>query len=193
MKTLNDLFLSGLAEMYDAEHRIIKALPKLAKSAASAELKDAFQTHLKETKGHVRKVEQIFQAFGQPPRHGVGDSMAGLLAAGDKLIEVFLESPAGDAALIAAAQTVEHHEIASYGCLHEWAELLGNRKAALLLEEILDEEKVANETLTDLARSTINEEAMALWGNGASGNSPSVEANELQAPVANRAKRGASL
>ena len=160
MKTLKDLFLDELADMYDAEKRIVKALPKMAKAATCDDLKEAIQAHLTETEGHVTKVEQVFKCFDEKPRGKTCEATVGLLKEGDEIAAEFKGSPAINAALIAAAQKVEHYEMASYGCLHEWAGLLGNEDAAGLLEEILDEEKAANEGLTELARASSNQEAL---------------------------------
>ena len=160
MKTLKDLFLDELADMYDAERRIVKALPKMAKAATSAELKNAIQSHLKETQGHVKKLEQVFQSFDEKAKGQTCEATVGLLEEGDEIAADFKGSPAINAALISAAQKVEHYEMASYGCLHEWAGLLGNNEAADLLEQILEEEKAANDKLTDLARASSNEEAL---------------------------------
>jgi ferritin-like metal-binding protein YciE len=160
MKTLNDLFLNELADMYDAERRIVKALPKMAKAATCPDLKKAIQAHLKETEGHVKKLEQVFQAFDQKAKGQTCEATVGLLEEGDEIAAEFKGSPAINAALISAAQKVEHYEMASYGCLHEWAGLLGNAEASGLLQEILDEEKAANKSLTELARASSNEEAL---------------------------------
>jgi ferritin-like metal-binding protein YciE len=161
MKTLKVLFLDELADMYDAERRIVKALPKLAKAATCDKLKKAILAHLKETEGHVTKVEQIFQSFDEKARGKTCEATVGLLKEGDEIAADFKGSPAINAALISAAQKVEHYEMASYGCLHEWAGLLENEKAAGLLQEILEQEKAANETLTELARANSNEEALS--------------------------------
>lgn len=160
MKTLEDLFLNELADMYDAEQRIVKALPKLAKAATCDDLKAALQSHLKETEGHVKKLEQVFQCFGEKAKGKTCEATKGLLEEGDEIAAEFKGSPAINAALIAAAQKVEHYEMASYGCLHEWAGLLGNQKAATILQGILDEETAANESLTELARASSNAEAL---------------------------------
>ena len=160
MKTLKNLFMDELADMYDAEHRIVKALPKMAKAATCPDLKAAIQSHLKETQGHVKQLEEVFQSFGVKARGKKCEATVGLLEEGDEIAADFKGSPAINAALISAAQKVEHYEMASYGCLHEWAGLLGNEKAAGLLQEILDEEKAANEKLTELARAGNNEEAL---------------------------------
>jgi ferritin-like metal-binding protein YciE len=168
MKTLNDLFLDEIADIYDAERRIVKALPKMAKAATCPDLKKGFEKHLKETEKHVKRLEQVFQTLGKKARGKTCEATVGLLEEGDEMAADFKGSPAINAALIAAAQKVEHYEMASYGCLHEWAGLLGNKKAASLLEQTLDEEKAANQSLTDLARAGNNEEAMALPSDGGS-------------------------
>lgn len=160
MKTLKDLFLDELADMYDAEKRIVKALPKMVKAATCDDLKEAIQAHLKETESHVTKLEQVFQSFDQKPKAKTCEATVGLLKEGDEIAAEFKGSPAINAALIAAAQKVEHYEMASYGCLQEWAGLLGNDEAATLLEDILDEEKAANDGLTELARASSNPEAL---------------------------------
>ena len=160
MKTLNDLFLDELADMYDAERRIVKALPKMAKAAKSEKLKEAILSHLEETKGHVEKLERVFACFDEKAKAKTCEATVGLLEEGDEIAAEFKGSPAIDAALISAAQKVEHYEMASYGCLHEWAGVLGNEEAAGLLQEILEEEEGADETLTELARGSCNEEAL---------------------------------
>jgi ferritin-like metal-binding protein YciE len=161
MKTLKVLFLSELADMYDAERRIVKALPKMAAAATCDKLKKAILAHLKETEGHVTKLEQVFESFDEKIKGKTCEATVGLLKEGDEIAADFKGSPAINAALISAAQKVEHYEMASYGCLHEWAGLLGNKEAAGLLNEILDQEKAANETLTALARANSNKEALS--------------------------------
>jgi ferritin-like metal-binding protein YciE len=180
MKILKDLFLDELADMYDAERRIVKALPKMAKAATCPDLKSAIQSHLKETEGHVTKLEQVFRSFDQKAKGKTCEATVGLLEEGDEIAAEFKESPAINAALISAAQKVEHYEMASYGCLHEWAGLLRNEEAAGLLLEILDEEKAANETLTKLARASSNEEALG-------------ESDEMQSPGDSAQKETARL
>jgi len=164
MKTLKDLFLKEIGQMYDAERRIVKALPKLVKAATSEKLKAVLQAHLKETAGHVTKLEEVFQSLDQKARGEASKTTVALLVESGEILAEFKGSPALNAALITAAQKVEHHEIASYGALHEWAELLGNRKAAGLLEEILGEEKAANVTLTKLAINGSDKEALGESG-----------------------------
>ena len=159
MKTLKDLFLDELRDMYDAEHRIIKALPKLADAATCDKLKAAFLEHLEETKGQVTKLEQVFQAFDEKPELKKCKATVGLLEEGDEIASDNKDEPTINAALISAGQKVEHYEIASYGCLYQWAALLGNKKASDLIKEILEQEKAANKTLTELAHSK-NKEAL---------------------------------
>lgn len=160
MKTLHNLFLGELADIYDAEQRLVKALPKMAKAATCDHLREALLAHLEETKGHVTKVAQIFECFDHKAKGKTCKATVGLLEEGEEISEEYAGSPAINAALIAAAQKVEHYEIASYGCLHEWAVQLGNEEAAGLLQEILDEEQAANTSLTELALARSNEEAL---------------------------------
>jgi len=159
MKTLEVLFLDELADMYDAEQRIVRALPKMAKAATCTDLQSAFRSHLKETEGHVTKLEMVFQDFGKKAKRQKCEATVGLLEEGGEIATDFKGSPAINAALICAAQKVEHYEIATYGCLHEWAGLLGHKKAAGLLKDILDQEKAADDSLTELARAGSNVEA----------------------------------
>jgi ferritin-like metal-binding protein YciE len=156
MKTLQDLFLDELADMYDSEHRLTKALPKLAKTAVNPDLKAAFEDHLIETNGHIDRLDEVFAAFGVRPKTKKCEAIVGLLKEGDEIASENEGEATLDAALISAAQKVEHYEIASYGCLREWAELLGNAAAADLLEQTLGEEKGADEALTRLAQTQSN-------------------------------------
>jgi len=160
MKTLRDLFLNELADVYDAERRTVKALPKLAKLATCKRLKAVFEAHLTDSRDHVAKLEQVFAAMDVKPRGKTCRATVGLLEEADEAADEFKGSPALNAALVASAQKLEHYEIATYGCLHEWAELLGNRKSATLLKGILDNEKRTNEALNALAHGSLNEEAL---------------------------------
>lgn len=160
MKTLENLFKDELADMYDAERRIIKALPKLTKAATCPDLKEAFQVHLKQTEGHVKRLEKVFRSCGEKAKGKTCEATVGLLKEGDEIAADFKGSPALNAALIAAAQKVEHYEIASYGCLHTWAKQLGNEEAAELLKDNLDEEKDADTVLNALAFSYLNQAAL---------------------------------
>ena len=141
MRTLECLFMDELADMYDAEHRILKALPKLAKAATCEKLKTAFLSHLQETRGHVAKLEQVFQAFGEKAKGKKCEATVGLLKEGDEIAADNKNEPTINAALISAGQKMEHYEIASYGCLQTWALELDNKPAAALLKTILSEEK----------------------------------------------------
>lgn len=160
-KTLDDLFMDELADIYDAEKRLVRALPKMADAAMATGLKKAIKSHLKETEGHVKTVEKVFAAFDAKAKGKKCDAMEGLLKEGEEIADEFEGTQVCDAAIISACQKVEHYEIASYGCLQEWAGLLGNEEAATMLEEILEEEKAADEALTELARAVSNDEALA--------------------------------
>lgn len=160
MDTLRDLFLDELADMYDAEKRITNALPKLVKAAVCPRLKQAFQSHLAETEGHIATLEQVFLSFGLTAKGKTCEATVGLLKEAAEITADFKGSPTIDAALICAAQKVEHYEIATYGCLHEWAILLGSTEATGLLLSILNEEKAADAALTVLARTRENTEAL---------------------------------
>jgi ferritin-like metal-binding protein YciE len=158
MANLKDLFLDELADMFDAENRISKALPKMAKAATSEDLKAGLLNHQKETLGQIEKLKQVFAAFDEKAKGKECKATVGLLEEGDEIVEDNKGEPTLNAGIISACQKVEHYEIASYGCLIEWAKLLENEEAVSLLEEILAEEKAANETLTE-ASVEANEEA----------------------------------
>lgn len=158
-KSLQDLFLGELQDIYDAEHRITKALPKMVKAATSPDLQTALTKHLRETEGQIATLEQVFKSIGEPVKAKKCEATVGLLKEGDELAKDFKGSPAINAALISAGQKVEHYEIASYGCLIEWAKDLGYDQASGLLTQILDQEKAADAKLTELARAGSNQEA----------------------------------
>jgi ferritin-like metal-binding protein YciE len=158
---LHKLFLGELADIYNAEQQLTKALPKMAKVAESDELREAFETHLEETEEHVSRLEQIFEELGESIKRKTCQAMKGLIEEGEDLIKEEKGSSALDAALIAAAQKVEHYEIASYGTLATWAEQMGHGEVLELLKETLDEEKSADEKLTTIAESTANQKAQA--------------------------------
>ena len=159
MKTLEGLFLDSLADMYYAENQLTKALPKMAKAATHEHLRAAFEAHLTETQGHVEKVEAVFESFDKTPWSKKCPAILGIIEEAGEIISENKKSPTINAALIFAAQKAEHYEIASYGGLRDWAKLLGNDQAANLLNEILDEEKAADNKLSDLAESDCNEAA----------------------------------
>jgi ferritin-like metal-binding protein YciE len=154
MSTLRETFLEELADVYDAEQQITKALPKMAKAAAHDDLRHAMEMHLEETEGQIERLEQVFEMFKENAKGKKCKAMQGLIKEGEDLIK----DDAGDAALICAAQKIEHYEIASYGSLSSWARLMGEEDAADLLEETLDEERNTDEQLTELAESCINVE-----------------------------------
>jgi len=160
MKTtsLKDLYLKELRDLYDAEQQLIKALPKMAEAATSEQLREGFEEHLEQTRGHGTRLERIFEQLQEKPKGEKCKAMEGLVEEGSETIKSDMEGALKDAALIAAAQRVEHYEIAGYGTVRTFATLLGEEEAASLLEETLNEEKATNEKLTDLSE-TINVEA----------------------------------
>lgn len=156
---LKDLYIDELRDIYNAENQLTKALPKMAKAATSKELRAGFEEHLKQTEGHVRRLEQIFKDLNEKPTGKKCKGMAGLIEEGKEMIqEEALEGETLDAGLISAAQRVEHYEIAAYGCVRTYAKLLGESEAASLLEQTLAEEKQTDQKLTQLAEK-INVEA----------------------------------
>jgi len=159
--TFHDAFLDELRDAYDAEKQLTKALPKLAKAAAADELREAFESHLGETRGHVEKLEQVFASLDVKVRGKHCDGIAGIIEEGKSVMEEDFDDETMDACLIAAGQRAEHYEMAAYGTLVAWAKAMGHEEAAGLLEEILDEEKAADEKLTSLADGGINESAAA--------------------------------
>ena len=160
LDSLRKLYTEELRDLYSAENQLVKALPKMAKGASSDELKDALQTHLEQTKGHVKRLEQIFDAMDQSPKGKTCHGMKGLIEEGSEILEEDGEESVLDAGIIVAAQKVEHYEIAGYGSVRTFAEMLGEDKAVKLLQQTLDEESEANELLNELAENTINEEAL---------------------------------
>lgn len=159
MDDLRDLLIHELEDLYDAEHRITKALPKMRKAAGSRELKDAFDAHLQETEGQIERLEQCFDLLGEEANRKKCHGIAGLIEEGKEEMEEDANQAVLDAALIGAAQKVEHYEIASYGTARTHAQLLGNDEVAALLEETLQEEKAADEKLTAIAEAAVNEAA----------------------------------
>ena len=160
LSTLEDLLVDELKDLYSAENQLLKAIPKMAKAATSKALKAGFEKHLKQTEGHVERLEQVCEILDASPKGKKCKAMKGLIEEGADVIEEDAEPEVKDAALIAAAQKVEHYEIAGYGCVRTYAELLGNTKAAKLLQQTLDEEADTDKALTKLAES-INVEAEA--------------------------------
>jgi len=159
MGTLEDLYMDMLKDLYSAEKQLVKALPKMAKNSQNSQLQRAFQDHLKQTEGHAERIERIFTELGGSPRGKKCVGMEGLIEEGNELLQENVEPDVLDAGLIAAAQKVEHYEIASYGTVRTWAERLGYHNQAQLLQQTLDEEGEANKKLTQIAESFVNMEA----------------------------------
>ncbi len=152
LESLRDLYIEELKDLYSAESQLLKALPKMAKAATSAELQKAFEDHLAETEGQVERLETIFKELEEKPTGKTCQAMKGLVEEGKEVIEEDAEDDVRDAALIAAAQRVEHYEMAGYGCVRTYAQLLGYDKAAKLLQQTLDEEGAADKALTKLSK-----------------------------------------
>jgi ferritin-like metal-binding protein YciE len=160
-KDLNDLFLDTLKDMYFAEKQILKALPKMAKAASSDKLRAAFEKHHGETEGQVERIEQIFELLDVPARAKTCDAIQGILDEGKEVMDEYKGCEALDAGMLAAAQAVEHYEISRYGTLKQWAQQLGMKDAARLLDQTLQQEKKTDETLTTLAEAEVNLAAAA--------------------------------
>jgi ferritin-like metal-binding protein YciE len=160
LQTLEDLFLHDLKDLYNAEQQILKALPRMAKKASSPELRRAFEQHLKQTEVQVQRLERVFDTLDEKAKGKSCKGMQGLIEEGKEMMSEDIEDDVLDAALIAAAQKVEHYEIAAYGTARTYAEMLGNREAARLLQQTLDEEGETDKKLTKLAESIVNVEAV---------------------------------
>ena len=158
-KTLDDLFLDTLKDIYYAERQIVKTLPKMAKAAVSPELKAGFEQHLAETEGHVERLEQIFELLGKPARGKTCDAILGIIEEGKSIIEDYKGTPALDAGLVAAGQAVEHYEIARYGTLKSWASQLGMKDVVALLDATLQEEIATDKKLSQVASASVNQKA----------------------------------
>jgi ferritin-like metal-binding protein YciE len=160
-KNLQELFHETLKDIYFAEKKILSALPKMAKAAQSEDLKTAFLKHETETEEHVARLEKVFEEIDETPRGKTCDAIVGIIEEGQEVMKEFKGAPALDAGLLAAAQAVEHYEIARYGTLKTWAVELGLDQSVKLLESTLGEEKKTDETLTKLAESEVNQHAKA--------------------------------
>ena len=160
-KALDDLFEDTLKDIYYAENKILKALPKMAKAARSNELETAFEKHEKQTKEHVARLEKVFKLIDTAPKGKKCEAIEGIIEEGSEIMKEFKGAPALDAGLVSAAQAVEHYEIARYGTLKRWAEQMGLDDAVRLLDQTLREEKETDQSLTELADSMINEQAEA--------------------------------
>lgn len=182
--TLHDAFIEELRDTYDAEKQLIKALPKLAKAAVSDDLRAAFETHLEETRGHVERLEQVFESLDEKPRGKHCEGIAGIIEEGKSIMDEEFDDATMDACLIAAGQRAEHYEMAAYGTLIAWAQSMGHTEATNLLQGILDEEKAADKKLSSLAEGGINQEAADAAHSG------NEEDEEEEAPA--RGRKGGS-
>jgi ferritin-like metal-binding protein YciE len=160
--TLHDAFLDELRDLYDAEKQLTKALPKLAKTATTPKLREAFESHLEETRGHVERLEQVFEGLDEKARGKHCDGIAGIIEEGKSIMEEGFDKVTMDACLIAAGQRAEHYEIGAYGTVIAWAEAMGHREAVALLQQTLDEEKAADKKLSALAEGGINQQAASV-------------------------------
>lgn len=158
-KTLDDLFLDTLKDIYYAERQIVKTLPKMAKAASSPELKAGFEQHLSESEGHVERLEQVFELLGKTPRGKTCDAILGIIEEGKTIMDEFKGTSALDAGLVSAAQAVEHYEIARYGTLKTWADQLGLKEAVALFDATLKEEVATNKKLSQVAIGQVNRKA----------------------------------
>jgi ferritin-like metal-binding protein YciE len=161
ISSLRDLYVDVLKDAYSAENQIVKALPRIAKAVVSPELKNVLEQHLEETRNHVDRLEQIFDKLGVSPKGKRCKGMEGIIEEGAEFLEADGDDSALDAGFIAAAQKVEHYEMATYGCARTYAEMLGDTRAAELLQETLDEEMAADQKLTDVAERVINPDAVS--------------------------------
>jgi ferritin-like metal-binding protein YciE len=160
LDTLQKLYTDELRDLYNAENQLLKALPKMAKAASSRELKDAFEKHLEQTKTHVERLERVFEELDEKPKGKTCRAMKGLIEEGSEILKEDGDDSVLDAGIIVAAQKVEHYEIAGYGSARTFAHLLGQNKAAELLQATLDEESETNEILNKLAENVVNPEAL---------------------------------
>lgn len=161
---LKALWIDELRDLYDAENRLVKAIPKMAKAVNSQKLRAGFEEHLEQTKGHVDRLKEIFETLGEKARAKKCAGMVGIIKEGDELLQEDFEGAVMDAAIISAAQRVEHYEIAAYGCVRDWAQLLGENEASQLLEKTLEEERETDQKLTQLARDKVNPQAKEMSG-----------------------------
>ena len=175
-KTLEDLFHDTLKDIYYAERKILKALPKMQRAAQSPELKAAFEKHLQETEGHVERLQQVFELTGKRAQAKTCEAIDGIVSEGEGIIEDYKGTDALDAGVISSAQAVEHYEMTRYGTLRRWATELGMEEAAGLLSASLEEESATDESLTELAEGMVNQAAMAGAQSGANARSAGAQA-----------------
>src|SRR5688572_28108128 len=187
-KTLKDVFIDEVRDTYDAERQLTRALPKMAKAATSPELKEAFTYHLEETRGQIDRLEKVFGMLGERVRGKHCEGIAGIIEEGASMMEEDLDDATMDAALIGGGQRAEHYEMAAYGTLVAWARELGHMEVAEILQETLEEEKAADETLSTLAQQGINPEAAT----GSDDEDEDEEEEEERKPARKSARGGAS-
>ena len=191
LETLQELLVHELQDLYNAENQLIKALPKMAKKASSDELREAFQEHLGQTEMQAQRIERALSLLDAPVKGRNCDGMQGILEEGKKLMEEDASENVMDAGLIASAQKVEHYEIAAYGSVKAWAELLGQDEITALLEETLEEEETADKKLSEIAESMVNAEAAMAGGSDDSEDEEGGEEGEEETSTARRASSGA--
>ncbi len=179
VKTLHDAFLDELRDAYDAEKQLTKALPKMAKAASSPKLRQAFESHLEETRGHITRLEEVFASLDEKVRGKHCDGIEGIIEEGQAVMDEEFDDATMDACLIAGGQRAEHYEMAAYGSLIAWARIMEHTEAADLLQETLDEEKAADKKLSSLAEGGINQDAADA---AASDEAPDEEAADAPAP-----------
>jgi len=190
--TLHDAFIDELRDAYDAEKQLIKALPKMAKAASSPELRDAFEHHLEETRDQVTRLEEVFASLDEKARGKHCDGIAGIIDEGKAVMDEDFDEATMDACLIASGQRAEHYEMAAYGTLVAWAKAMGHTDAADILEQILEQEKAADETLTALAEGGINQEAADLAHPEGDGEDEEADDSPVAPPPAKAAKSAKS-
>jgi ferritin-like metal-binding protein YciE len=160
IETMEDLFVEQIQDLYDAEERLVKALPKMAEASTTSDLRNAFEEHLQQTRGQLQRLEQVFSELGKKASGETCEAMKGLIEEGEEIIDDIKQSPLRDAGLIAIANRVEHYEIAGYGTARTMAQSLGLTRAVSLLEQTLEEEKQADAKLTRIAEQKVNQEAL---------------------------------
>lgn len=190
--TLHDAFIDELRDTYDAERQLTKALPKLAKAAASPQLREAFEAHLEETQGQIERLEQVFASLDERVRGKHCDGIAGIIEEGKSILEEDFDDTTLDACLIAAGQRAEHYEMAVYGTLVTWARAMGHTEAADLLQETLDEEKAADRKLSMIAEGGINQRAADAAHPDEGEDEPAAAGAGAKKTAASRARSGSS-
>lgn len=190
LHTLEDLYVDHLKELYNAEHQITKALPRMVKKVASPELRNALESHLEQTETQIERLERVFQKMEKSPRGKKCVGMEGLLEEGQEILSEDMEPMLRDSAIIGAAQKVEHYEISAYGTLIAYARLLGDEEAVRLFKESLNEESQADELLTKVAESGINQSALQSMGAGQQGGQQKQRTGQTQGNQGSKMQEG---